>query len=448
MQELSTTNESTQSFNGEDLRSAELLSDSLIQLAADIADNLDRRWQQRVELMESQSRAIIAELRADIMSLRTAQEQEFRARLSLLKDGAPGLAGSEGPPGPKGDKGDPGDAGPVGQSGTSGSDGNQGPPGVPGVAGKDGFDGAPGEPGHPGPPGQKGDKGDKGDKGERGDDGKMGAAGQDGRPGEMGLKGDQGERGERGEAGTPGQMGPPGSNGKDGRDGEKGPPGSVGDRGEKGDRGDQGLRGFDGEPGGQGAPGERGDRGDQGDRGERGEPGPEGPRGLLPALKTWRQDEITYRGEVVSYDGGCFQAVKDTAMVPGGKDWIMLAAAGTPGRSMRLRGLYREGEHYDELDVVSFERTWFVAKRDGAGVCPGPDWQGGPTGKKGDKGLPGERGPQGLQGQDGAPAREWVAVKVDRENYSLTAIMSDGSEGPSFSVRELFDQYDYERKGV
>jgi hypothetical protein len=169
---------------------------------------------------------------------------------------------------------------------------------------------------------------------------------------------------------------------------------------------------------------------------------------LLTEIKLWRQDEIAYRGELVSYDGSCYQARKDTAQTPGGKDWQLVAAAGAPGRSLTIRGTYKENESYDQLDVVTKDASWFVARRAQPGVCPGPGWQIGPSGRKGDKGLPGERGPVGAKGQDGAPAKEWVAVRIDRKTYSLTAIMSDGSEGPEFSLRELFDQYDLERRGA
>jgi hypothetical protein len=125
----------------------------------------------------------------------------------------------------------------------------------------------------------------------------------------------------------------------------------------------------------------------------------------------------------------------------------MLAAAGASGRSMRIRGVYREGETYEELDVVTMERAWFVAKADAPGPCPGPNWQAGPIGKKGDKGLPGERGPQGLAGKDGKDAIEWRAARVDGKAYSIVVTMSDGSE-INLSLRDMFEHYDFERKGA
>jgi hypothetical protein len=170
---------------------------------------------------------------------------------------------------------------------------------------------------------------------------------------------------------------------------------------------------------------------------------------LLKTIIAWDPNAVHYEGEVVTYLGACWQSVRDTGKEPGQSgDWQLVVAAGESGRSMKMRGTYNPAEQYEALDVVSLDRSWFVARHDRPGICPGPDWQGGPSGKKGDKGLPGERGPQGVPGKDGTPAPEWVAVKIDRASYSLTAVMSDGSDGPTFSVRELFDQYDFERKGA
>ena len=418
------------------MQKGELLSDSLIHLAADIAANLERRWERRVELMESQSRTIIAELRADIMSLRTAQEQDTRARLSMLKDGEPGPAGSEGPPGSKGDKGEPGDAGPPGPAGESGPAGEKGATGETGVAGKDGQAGAPGEPGPPGPPGPS-------IKGEPGPPGPAGADGKDADPEavahrlaeriELSLREHIVAHIERCVAALPLQVGPPGPAGERGDRGEPGAPGPQGADGGPGPQGERGPVGPDGAEGKQGLPGEKGDP---------------GPAGQFDKIEAWA-DGVHYAGQIVTYRGSCWQATRDTGKEPGGSDdWRLIVAAGDPGRSMHIRGTYKEGERYAELDVVTKDSAWFVARRAQPGPCPGPDWQVGPIGKRGDKGLQGERGHQGAKGQDGAPARDWVAVKIERASYSITPVMSDGSEGPSFSLRELFEEYDNERRGA
>ena len=150
----------------------------------------------------------------------------------------------------------------------------------------------------------------------------------------------------------------------------------------------------------------------------------------------------------MTFGGSCFQALKDTAQLPGSKDWQLVAAAGADGGSLNIRGTYNDKEIYNALDVVTVDRSWFVAKSDAPGPCPGPDWQAGPTGKKGDKGLLGEPGPEGPKGEDGKDALGWIDARLNPKTYSLIMIMSDGSEGPTINLRPLFDQYDLEVKGA
>ena len=424
----------------------EALSEGLAHAGGYVIAELRREWRRELELQEAESRAIIANLRAEIMSLRAAMEQDVRARLSMLKDGLPGPPG---PPGPQGEKGDCGPAGLDGAAGASGPAGPMGPSGEIGAAGEVGADGPAGDPGLPGPQGQQGEIGPQGPRGYVGPQGERGPRGEKGEPGDsiVGPRGEKGARGERGEKGERGPEGIPGLSVK-GEQGERGPNGErgyVGPQGEVGPVGPQGPSGDDGrdgERGENGAQGERGERGEQGERGERGAPG------LLPMVKHWREGEIAYEGEIIIHEGSTWQATKDTAQAPGGDAWALVAAAGNPGRGMKMRGTYDEKETYHALDVVTRDYGWFAARKDDPGPCPGPGWQSGPVGKRGDKGLHGERGPQGPQGQAGKDAREWVAVKIDRASYAITPIMSDGSEGPSFSVRELFDQYHLERRGA
>jgi hypothetical protein len=119
----------------------------------------------------------------------------------------------------------------------------------------------------------------------------------------------------------------------------------------------------------------------------------------------------------------------------------MIAAAGAPGISFNIRGTYREGVSYRCLDVVTLDHGWFVAKVDNPGAVPGPDWQSGPVGKRGEKGIPGERG---QKGEPGKPAPHWIGAKLD--GFNLTMIMSDGAVGPKISLAPMFDQYDAERQ--
>jgi hypothetical protein len=77
----------------------------------------------------------------------------------------------------------------------------------------------------------------------------------------------------------------------------------------------------------------------QNDAEMRGPPGPSGPRGeqgppgKLPLLKLWEPDVVHYQGDVVTHDGGTWQATRDTGKAPGTKDWVALAApVATGGR--------------------------------------------------------------------------------------------------------------------
>ena len=165
----------------------------------------------------------------------------------------------------------------------------------------------------------------------------------------------------------------------------------------------------------------------------------------FPVIEPWQKDHVYHEGELVAFSGGSYQANKDTARVPTTQDWQCIAARGNDGRDFNIRGTYDPKVAYQALDVVTLNHGWFVAKRDSPGPCPGKDWQSGPVGKRGDKG---ERGPRGLPGPSGEKALEWVGVQIDPSAYTLIAVMSDGSEGPVIPLRELFDQYDRERKGT
>jgi hypothetical protein len=177
----------------------------------------------------------------------------------------------------------------------------------------------------------------------------------------------------------------------------------------------------------------------QGPQGERGE---QGPRGSVGKVLPW-SDRIFYAGELVTHGGACWQAINDTAKEPNtaGKDWQVIAAAGAPGVSFTVRGTFDPQHAYRQLDVVTLDHSWFVARKDDPGACPGPGWQSGPVGKKGEKGLPGERG---AKGEPGKPAAHWIGVKLD--GFDVVAVMSDGTIGPRFSLAPMFEQFEAERQ--
>jgi hypothetical protein len=78
----------------------------------------------------------------------------------------------------------------------------------------------------------------------------------------------------------------------------------------------------------------------QNDAEMRGPPGPAGPRGeqgppgKLPLVKLWVPETVFYTGDVLAYEGGAFQAKRDTGQPPSHADWICLAAPGRDGKSV------------------------------------------------------------------------------------------------------------------
>ena len=186
----------------------------------------------------------------------------------------------------------------------------------------------------------------------------------------------------------------------------------------------------------------------QSDAEMRGPPGPAGPRGeqgppgKLPLVKLWTPETVHYEGDVVAYDGGTFQARRDTGQPPSHADWLCLATAGRDGKSITVRGTFDETADYHRLDVVALNGGSFIALKDTPGPCPGPGWQllasQGKRGAAGEKGERGPPGPQGDPGLSGATIRDW---KIDRARYVATPVMSDGSEGPPLELRGLFEQF-------
>jgi hypothetical protein len=114
----------------------------------------------------------------------------------------------------------------------------------------------------------------------------------------------------------------------------------------------------------------------------RGPPGPSGPRGeegppgKLPLVKLWMPETVYYEGDVVAYDGGTFQAKRDTGQPPSHGDWICLTTAGRDGNGITVRGTFDETADYRRLDVVarkaevsSRSRMCRVPARAPAGNC-------------------------------------------------------------------------------
>src|SRR6516162_10940170 len=180
----------------------------------------------------------------------------------------------------------------------------------------------------------------------------------------------------------------------------------------------------------------------------RGPPGPAGPRGeqgppgALPLVKLWKPETVYYEGDVVAYDGGTFQAKRDTGQPPSHADWICLATAGRDGNSIIVRGTFDEAADYQRLDIVAFNGGSFIALKDAPGPCPGPGWQlFASPGKRGIAGPKGERGERGAKGDPGLSGTTICDWKIDRARYLATPLMSDGSPGPPLELREVFQQF-------
>jgi len=226
-----------------------------------------------------------------------------------------------------------------------------------------------------------------------------------------------------------------GKDGVDGKDGRDGEPGPKGDRGQGIDDIDLQLaddgramvlrftagdvkRSFEvalpegpaGRDGVDGAPGER---------------GPEGPEGKLRQVREW-EDRVHYAGDVVTYEGGVYQAVRDTGKEPGGDDWCCIVKPGrdgADGRSFTLRGTYSADAEYRALDVVALNGASFAAKQDNPGECPGPGWQLVAT-----QGKAGKPGPKGDRGERGFVTASTVIDARLSDDGVLTLVNSDGTE--------------------
>ena len=109
--------------------------------------------------------------------------------------------------------------------------------------------------------------------------------------------------------------------------------------------------------------------GKDGAPGLNGKDGINGRDGKLPLVRSW-EDKVHREGEVVTFEGGTYQASHDTGKQPTHADWICLAAAGKPGangRSITIRGTYDPDARYSALDQVALNGASFTAKKDDPG---------------------------------------------------------------------------------
>jgi len=151
-------------------------------------------------------------------------------------------------------------------------------------------------------------------------------------------------------------------------------------------------------------------------------------------------ETVFYEGDVVTYDGGSYQALRDTGEPPDNEThWRCLAAPGRDAKSIRHRGTFEEDAEYMAYDVVALNGASFLALHDKPGRCPGDGWR--LLAAQGKRGVVGERGPQGPAGPPGKDAVKLVRWTLDRATYTATPVLSDGSWGPPLELRALFEQF-------
>jgi hypothetical protein len=163
--------------------------------------------------------------------------------------------------------------------------------------------------------------------------------------------------------------------------------------------------------------------------------------GKLPVAKTWQAESVTYEGQIASYGGSLWQACKDTAQVPGGSDWLLVARAGRDAVMPRVVGTYDAHKTYKALDIVASDGGAFCARRDNPGILGQSDgWQlicrQGRPGRRGDRGPAGPKGERGEKGPTIMPAI--VSTKI--EDFKLVVLREDKSL-EIFDLRPAFENY-------
>jgi hypothetical protein len=161
--------------------------------------------------------------------------------------------------------------------------------------------------------------------------------------------------------------------------------------------------------------------------------------GKLPIANAWAPETVTYASALVTHDGACWQAVRDTARPPGAsEDWVLIARAGDDGVSPTARGEFDPKDAYGRLDIVIRDGSSFIATQDNPGV-PGEGnsgWQ--LLALRGPKGEPGMAGSRGRKGDQGPPGPMIVDWRVS--DYKVVPFTQDGA-GPVLDLFPMLTTY-------
>jgi hypothetical protein len=166
--------------------------------------------------------------------------------------------------------------------------------------------------------------------------------------------------------------------------------------------------------------------------------------GPLPIVKQWIVNSAALAGEMFASGGALWQCRKNTGQPPqDGEFWICVSAPGRDGESgkgLRTRGLYRKDGNYKENDLVVHNGGSWIARRDGAGPCPGDDWQvgslPGKRGETGERGLPGPK-PDIAAIEKAMSISSWTAG----DDYAVTPMHANGQSGATLDLRPLFEKF-------
>ena len=96
----------------------------------------------------------------------------------------------------------------------------------------------------------------------------------------------------------------------------------------------------------------------------------------------------------------------------------------------RIRGTFDAKAKYVGGDVVVLDGGSFIARQDNPGSCPGVGWQ--LMAKQGQRGI---AGPRGERGKDAPVIEKWI---VNRGDFTVTPVYSNGIFGPVLNLQELF----------